>query len=279
MRKKKKKIRVAHSPDSDDAFMFYAMATRKFDTGDLSYHHTLSDIETLNKKALDGEFEVSAISFHAYAYMADQYAVLSSGGSMGSNYGPVLVSAKPLRCDRLGRKRIAIPGTLTTAFLALRLFSPDITYEVVPFDKILDELPNGEFDAGLLIHEGQLNYRDLGFHKVIDLGEWWHAETGLPLPLGGNVVRRDLGAPVMKQISEDIRASIKYGLDHRAEAMEYALEFARGLDAQRADRFVGMYVNELTLDYGVAGRAAIRRLLRDAHQAGLIPKPPRIEFI
>jgi 1,4-dihydroxy-6-naphthoate synthase len=259
--------------------MFYAMATRKFDTGDFSYHHTLSDIETLNKKALDGEFEVSAISFHAYAYMADKYAVLSSGGSMGSNYGPVLVSAKPLRRDRLGRKKIAIPGTLTTAFLALRLFSPDITYEVVPFDKILDELPNGEFDAGLLIHEGQLNYRDLGFHKVIDLGEWWHDETGLPLPLGGNVVRRDLGTTVMKQISEDIRASIKYGLDHRAEAMEYALEFARGLDAQRADRFVGMYVNELTLDYGVAGRKAIQRLLRDAHKAGLIPKPPRIEFI
>ena len=279
MRKKKKRIRVAHSPDSDDAFMFYAMATRKLDTGDRSYHHTLADIETLNKKAMNGEFEVSAISFHAYAYMADKYAVLSSGGSMGSNYGPVLVSAKPLRRDRLGRKKIAIPGTLTTAFLTLRLFSPDITYEVVPFDKILDVLPEGEFDAGLLIHEVQLNYRDLGFHKVIDLGEWWHDETGLPLPLGGNVVRRDLGATLMKQISKDIRESIKYGLDHRAEAMEYALEFARGLDAQRADRFVGMYVNELTLDYGGQGRKAVRRLLRDAHKAGLIPKPPRIEFV
>ena len=279
MRKKKKKIRVAHSPDSDDAFMFYAMATRKLDTGDLSYHHTLSDIETLNKKALDGEYEVSAISFHAYAYMADKYAVLRSGGSMGSNYGPALVSAKPLRRDRLGRKKIAIPGTLTTAFLALRLFSPEITYEVVPFDKILNVLSDGEFDAGLLIHEGQLNYRDLGFHKVLDLGEWWHDKTGLPLPLGGNVVRRDLGAAVMKQISHDIGASIKYGLDHRTEAMEYALEFARGLDPQRVDRFVGMYVNELTLDYGVAGRKAIRRLLRDGHKAGLIPKPPRIEFV
>ncbi len=272
-------IHVAHSPDSDDAFMFYAMATRKVDTGNLSYHHTLADIETLNRKALDGVYEVSAISFHAYAYLAEQYAVLSSGGSMGSNYGPVLVSAKPLPPEELGGKKIAIPGTLTTAFLALRLFSPDIAYEVVPFDKILDELPGGDFDAGLLIHEGQLNYRDMGFHKVIDLGEWWQEKTGLPLPLGGNVVRRDLGPTVMQQISKDIGASIKYGLDHRAEAMEYALEFARGLDARRADRFVGMYVNELTLDYGVAGREAIRRLLGDAHQAGLLPKPPRIDFV
>ena len=272
-------IHVAHSPDSDDAFMFYAMATRKVDTGNLSYHHTLADIETLNRKALDGVYEVSAISFHAYAYLAEQYAVLSSGGSMGSNYGPVLVSAKPLPPEELGGKKIAIPGTLTTAFLALRLFSPDIAYEVVPFDKILDELPGGDFDAGLLIHEGQLNYRDMGFHKVIDLGEWWQEKTGLPLPLGGNVVRRDLGPTVMQQISKDIGASIKYGLDHRAEAMEYALEFARGLDVRRADRFVGMYVNELTLDYGVAGREAIRRLLGDAHQAGLLPKPPRIDFV
>lgn len=259
--------------------MFYAMATRKIDTGEINYQHTLADIETLNKKAMDGEFEVSAISFHAYAYLADKYAVLRCGGSMGRNYGPVVVSSKPLRRDRLGRKKIAIPGTLTTAFLALRLFSPDITYEVVPFDKILDELPNGDFDAGLLIHEGQLNYRDLGFHKVIDLGEWWQDETGLPLPLGCNVVRRDLGPTLMKQISKDIKESIKYGLDNRSEAMEYALEFARGLDAQRADRFVGMYVNELTLDYGAEGRKAVRRLLRDAHKAGLIPKPPRVEFV
>ena len=276
---RKKRIRVAHSPDSDDAFMFYAMATRKIDTGELNYQHTLADIETLNRRAMDGEYEVSAISFHAYAYLADKYAVLRCGGSMGRNYGPVVVSSKPLRRDRLGRKKIAIPGTLTTAFLALRLFSPDITYEVVPFDKILDELPNGDFDAGLLIHEGQLNYRDLGFHKVIDLGEWWQDETGLPLPLGGNVVRRDLGSTLMKQISKDIKESIKYGLDNRSEAMEYALEFARGLDAQRADRFVGMYVNELTLDYGAEGRKAVRRLLRDAHKAGLIPKAPRVEFV
>ncbi len=276
---RKKRIRVAHSPDSDDAFMFYAMATRKIDTGELNYQHTLADIETLNKKAMDGEYEVSAISFHAYAYLADKYAVLRCGGSMGRNYGPVVVSSRPLRRDRLGRKKIAIPGTLTTAFLALRLFSPDITYEVVPFDKILDELPNGDFDAGLLIHEGQLSYRDLGFHKVIDLGEWWQDETGLPLPLGGNVVRRDLGPTLMKQISKDIKESIKYGLENRNEAMEYALEFARGLDAQRADRFVGMYVNELTLDYGAEGRKAVRRLLRDAHKAGLIPKPSRFEFV
>jgi 1,4-dihydroxy-6-naphthoate synthase len=274
-----KSIRVAHSPDSDDAFMFYALATRKIETGELRYRHTLADIETLNSKALKGTYEVSAISFHAYAQLADTYALLRCGGSMGSNYGPVVVSARRLRADNLAGKKVAIPGKLTTAFLTLQLFEPGVRYEVVPFDKILDVLPNGDFDAGLLIHEGQLNYRDLGFHKVVDLGEWWQRETELPLPLGGNIIRRDLGAPLMERISNHIAASIQYGLEHREETMEYAMEFARGLDLQRADRFVGMYVNELTLDYGPKGRKAIRRLFRDAHAAGLIPKVPKLDFV
>ena len=276
---KKKKIRVAHSPDPDDAFMFYALATRKIDTEELSYSHTLADIETLNRKAMDGEFEVSAISFHAYAYLVDKYAVLSCGGSVGQDYGPILVAPKPLRRERLAGKKVAIPGTLTTAFLVLRLFAPDISYEVVPFDRILEELPKGEFDAGLLIHEGQLSYRDMGFHKVLDLGEWWQAKTGLPLPLGGNVIRRDLGAPLMKRVSKHIAQSIQYGLEHRNDAMEFAIEFARGLDQRRVDRFVGMYVNEFTLDYGTEGRRAIRTLFRQGHKSGLIPKLPRIDFV
>jgi len=245
----KRVIRVAHSPDSDDAFMFYALATRKIDTGELSYDHTLSDIETLNRKAIegDGEYEVSAISFHAYAYLADRYALLSCGGSVGTNYGPIVVSRKPLGIDELVNTKVAIPGTMTTAFLTLRLMVPEIDYEVVAFDKILDEMAKEEFDAGLLIHEGQLTYREEGFHKVVDLGEWWQDETGLPLPLGGNVIRRDLGMPLMKMISLHIRESIQYALDHRDDALDYALSFSRGLDAQRADRFVGMYVNDLTL--------------------------------
>src|ERR1051326_2527946 len=201
----KKDIHVAHSPDSDDAFMFYAMATRKIDTGDLNYIHTLSDIETLNRRAMKGEYEVSAISFHAYAYMADKYALLSCGASMGQNYGPIVVSARPMQARSLVSTTVAIPGTLTTAFLALRLFEPDIRYEVVPFDKILDEVQRGKYDAGLLIHEGQLTYRELGLHKVLDLGEWWLERTGLPLPLGGNVIKRELGPQTMKQVAHDIR--------------------------------------------------------------------------
>ena len=277
----KKVIRVAHSPDSDDAFMFYALATRKIDTGELSYDHTLSDIETLNRKAIEGkgEYEVSAISFHAYAYLADRYALLSCGGSVGRNYGPIVVSRKPMTKAELADKKVAIPGTMTTAYLTLRLFAPDISYEVVAFDKILDEMARGEFDTGLLIHEGQLTYREEGFHKVVDLGEWWLEETGLPLPLGGNVIRRDLGMPLMKTISDHIRESIQYALDHRDEALEYALSFSRGLDEQRADKFVGMYVNDLTLDYGNDGRKGIQRLLKEAHMKGLIPEAPRIEFV
>lgn len=274
-----KKIRVAHSPDSDDAFMFYALATRKVETGDISYEHILDDIETLNRKAMEGAYEVSAVSFHAYAHMSDKYALLSSGGSVGRNYGPVLVSSKLLSKDQLAGKRIAVPGELTTACLVLRLFNPEIVCEVVRFDKIQEELARGAFDAGLLIHEGQLSYRQEGFHKVLDLGEWWLQQTDLPLPLGGNVIRRDLGEPLMKVVSGHIAESIRYGLDHRHEAMEYALEFARGLDKQSADRFVGMYVNELTLDYGVEGKAAISKLFSEAYKKDLIPKPQKLAFI
>jgi 1,4-dihydroxy-6-naphthoate synthase len=272
-------IHVAHSPDSDDAFMFYALATHKIDTHGLNYIHLLNDIETLNRKALEGEYEVSAVSFHAYAYLADKYALMSCGASMGRNYGPVVISAKPLPAQLLSEKTVAIPGTMTTAFLALRLFEPAVKYEVVAFDKILDEVQKGKYDAGLLIHEGQLTYREQGLYKVVDLGEWWQERTGLPLPLGGNVIKRSLGPELMKQIVSDIRKSILYGLQHRDEALRYALQFSRGLDTPSADRFVGMYVNELTLDYGAEGRDAVRRLLDEAHQKAIIPKQVELEFV
>jgi len=275
----KKDIHVAHSPDSDDAFMFYALATRKIDTGDLNYVHTLSDIETLNKKAMKGEYEVSAISFHAYAYMADKYALLSCGASMGKNYGPIVISGKPMRPKSLANRVVAIPGTLTSAFLTLRLFEPEVQYKVVPFDKILDEVQKGKYDAGLLIHEGQLTYREMGLHKVIDLGQWWLKQTGLPLPLGGNVIKKDLGQKLMERIGQDIRKSIQYGMDHREEAMAYAVQFSRGLDMHRVDRFIGMYVNELTLDYGSEGRQAVRKLFQEAYKKKIIPERVSLEFI
>ena len=272
-------IRVAHSPDSDDAFMFYAMATHKIDTGDRNYIHLLNDIETLNRKALEGEYEVSAISFHAYAYMADQYALLSCGASMGNNYGPIVVSGKPMSPQTLPSKIVAVPGLLTTAFLALRLYAPDVQYKVVPFDRILEDVQKGKYDAGLLIHEGQLTYREMGLYKVVDLGEWWLEKSKLPLPLGGNVIKRNLGASLMAQISKDIRRSIQYGLDHREEAIDYAIQFSRGLDLQKADRFIGMYVNELTLDYGEAGRKAVRLLLSEAHKQQIIPRNVELDFV
>lgn len=275
----KKDIRVAHSPDSDDAFMFYALATSKIDTGELHYIHLLNDIETLNRKALEGEYEVSAVSFHAYAYLSEKYALLSSGASMGRNYGPIVVSGKPMQPKALADKIVAIPGTLTTAFLALRLFEPNVKYAVVPFDKILDEVQKGKYEAGLLIHEGQLTYREVGLHKVLDLGEWWQERTGLPLPLGGNVIKRELGPKMMKQVGTDIRKSIQYGLDHREEATAYAIQFSRGLDLHKADRFIGMYVNDLTLDYGTEGRKAVRKLLAEAHQKGFIPNAVTPEFV
>src|ERR1051326_1310561 len=275
----KKDIHVAHSPDSDDAFMFYALATRKIDTDDLNYVHTLSDIETLNKKAMEGEYEVSAISFHAYAYMSDKYALLSCGASMGKNYGPIVISGKPMRPKSLANRVVAIPGPLTTAFLTLRLFEPEVQYSVVAFDKILDEVQKGNYDAGLLIHEGQLTYREMGLHKVIDLGQWWLKQTGLPLPLGGNVIKRDLGSKLMERISTDIRKSIQYGLDHREEAMSYAIQFSRGLDTNHVDRFIGMYVNELTLDYGSEGRQAVRKLFQEAYKKKIIPERVSLDFV
>jgi 1,4-dihydroxy-6-naphthoate synthase len=275
----KRDIQVAHSPDSDDAFMFYALATRKIDTGDLNYVHSLSDIETLNRRALNGELEVSAVSIHAYAYMADKYALLSCGASMGKNYGPIVVAAKPIAPKSLATQTVAVPGTLTTAFLALRLFDPTIQYEVVPFDKITEQVQKGKYDAGLLIHEGQITYREEGLHKVLDLGQWWLKQTGLPLPLGGNVVKRDLGRKLMERVGDDIRKSIQYALDHREEAMEYAIQFSRGLDTQNVDRFIGMYVNESTLDYGTEGRQAVRRLLQEAYKKKLIPEKITLEFV
>jgi 5,8-dihydroxy-2-naphthoate synthase len=276
---RQKDIHVAHSPDSDDAFMFYALATRKIDTGDLKYIHLLKDIETLNRRAMKGEYEVSAISFHAYAYLSDKYALLSSGASMGRNYGPIVISGKRMQARSLAGKTIAIPGTLTTAFLTLRLFEPEIQYHVVPFDQILEEVHRGKYEAGLLIHEGQLTYREMGLHKVIDLGEWWQAETGLPLPLGGNIIKRDLGEKTIERVSKDIKKSIQYALDHRDEALAYAMQFSRGLDTGRADRFVGMYVNDLTLDYGVEGRKAVRRLFSEAHKNKIIPSAVKLEFV
>lgn len=272
-------IRVAHSPDSDDAFMFYALATHKIDTGELNYIHLLNDIETLNRKALEGEYEVSAVSFHAYAYLADKYALLSCGASMGNNYGPIVVSGKPLQPKALAGKVVAVPGLLTTAFLSLRLFEPAVKHEVVPFDRIIEEVQKGKYEAGLLIHEGQLTYREMGLHKVVDLGEWWQERTGLPLPLGGNVIKRTLGPELMTRVSQDIRKSIQYALDHRDEAIDYAIQFSRGLDMQKADRFIGMYVNELTLDYGADGRLAVQRLLEEAFDKKIIPNKVTFDFV
>ena len=228
---------------------------------------------------MKGEYEVSAISFHAYAYMADKYALLSCGASMGKNYGPIVISGKPMRPKSLANKVVAIPGTLTSAFLTLRLFEPEVQYKVVPFDKILDEVQKGKYDAGLLIHEGQLTYREMGLHKVIDLGQWWLKQTGLPLPLGGNVIKKDLGQKLMERVGQDIRKSIQYGLDHREEAMAYALQFSRGLDMPRVDRFIGMYVNDLTLDYGSEGRQAVRKLFQEAYKKKIIPERVLLEFI
>jgi 5,8-dihydroxy-2-naphthoate synthase len=228
---------------------------------------------------MKGEYEVSAVSFHAYAYMSDKYALLSCGASMGQNYGPIVVSSKPMRPKSLANITVAVPGTLTTAFLTLRLLEPDVQYKVVPFDKILGEVQKGKYEAGLLIHEGQLTYREMGLHKVVDLGVWWQKETGLPLPLGGNVIKRDLGKRLMERVAQDIRKSIQYGLDHREEAMAYAIQFSRGLDTQHVDRFIGMYVNELTLDYGTEGKQAVKKLLSEAFKKKIIPERVALEFI
>lgn len=278
-------IRVGHSPDPDDAFMFHALANDKIPTGNLRFTHELQDIETLNRRALKGELEVTAVSLHAYAFLLDKYALLPSGCSMGDRYGPMVVARTPLKIEELPALKIAVPGTLTTAFLTLKLLYESIgaadklQYEVVPFDEILGVVEAGKFDAGLIIHEGQLTFQNQGLHLVVDLGVWWHDRTGLPLPLGGNVIRKDLGVEMMTEVSRLLKESIQYGLEHRKEALAHALNYARDMDVTLADKFVGMYVNDWTLDYGERGRTAVRKLLAEAHRAGIIPNPVEIEFV
>ena len=277
---KQKTISLAHSPDSDDAFMFYALATNKIDTRDIEFKHSLQDIQTLNEEARKGTYDVTAISFHAYAYVADKYALLPHGASIGDNYGPSVVAREELNPAELSNVKIAVPGTLTSAFLTLRIFNPDFKYEVVPFDQITEAVTEGTCDAGLLIHEGQLFYQDLGLRKVLDLGEWWHEHTGgLPLPMGGNAIRRDLGPEMIHEVSDLLKESIRYSLDNREDALAYAMQFARDMDPALADRFVSMWVNELTLDYGERGREAVRRLLSEGHERGIIPKAVDVEFV
>jgi 5,8-dihydroxy-2-naphthoate synthase len=276
----KRLITVGHSPDPDDAFMFYALAHNKLDTGDLVFRHELQDIETLNRRALKGELEVSAVSIHAYAYLADKYALLPSGCSMGDRYGPMVVARKELAIGDLRTVTIAVPGTMTTAFLALRLLLPgEIKHQVIPFDEIIPAVAAGKFDAGLIIHEGQLTFQNQGLRLIVDLGVWWQEKTGLPLPLGGNAVRRDLGPETMRTISRLLKESIRYALGHRQDALDYALQYARDMDRGLADRFVGMYVNDWTLDYGPRGRAAVARLLDEGHRAGVIPHQVAVDFV
>jgi 1,4-dihydroxy-6-naphthoate synthase len=272
-------IHVAHSPDSDDAFMFYALAAGKIDTEGLTYVHELQDIESLNQRAMRGELEVTAVSIHAYAYLSDRYALLPHGASMGDRYGPRLVARDPASRTDVKGKRIAIPGPLTSAYLALQLYEPDFVPVFTPFDAIEDAVVDGEVDMGLLIHEGQLTFAERGLHLVADMGEWWFQETGLPLPLGGNVVRKDLGPELTHKISRHLRDSIAYGLQHRVGALDHAMQYARGLDRSKADTFVGMYVNDWTLDYGDRGRKAVRLFLERGVQAGLVTKPVTVEFV
>ncbi len=272
-------VRVAHSPDSDDAFMFYALAEEKLPTGPFRFAHTLQDIETLNRRALEGVFEVTAISIHAYAYVSDKYILLRSGASMGERYGPIVVARSSMDAADLSGRKVAIPGKMTSAYLALRLFQPRFEPIVIPFDQIMSAVEAGEVEAGLLIHEGQLTYGQAGLHKVVDLGQWWCESTGLPLPLGGNAIRRDLGNDCISQISSLIRQSIQYALDHRKDALDHALRYARDLDPGQADRFVGMYVNSRTLDYGEDGRRAVQLFLDRAFEAKLIPRRVRAEFV
>ncbi len=274
-----REITVAHSPDSDDAFMFYGLATNKVRVPGLKFSHTLCDIETLNRKAMEGFYDVTAISFHAYPYIHERYALMACGGSVGEGYGPMVVSAKPLGIEDIKRLTIAVPGTLTSAYLALKLLAPKVATEVVPFDQIIPQILEGKFEAGLIIHEGQLTYAKSGLHKVVDLGKWWRDITGLPLPLGGNAIKRDLGAALMAEVTSALKQSIQYALEHREEALEYAMQFARDLDRRTANRFVSMYVNERTVDYGKDGREAIVRLLDMGHAGGVIPNKVKVEFV
>jgi 1,4-dihydroxy-6-naphthoate synthase len=273
-------VTIAHSPDSDDAFMFYGLATGKVRVPGYKFTHTLCDIETLNRKAMDEAlYDVTAISFHAYPYLQKNYALMACGGSVGEGYGPMIVATQRFSTEEISRVRVAVPGTLTTAYLTLKLFSPEIETTTVPFDKIIPGLLAGDFDAGLIIHEGQLTYSNSGLYRVLDLGAWWREETGLPLPLGGNAIRRSLGPEVMRTVTQALRDSIQHAFDHREAALEYALQFARDLDPQLANRFVNMYVNERTLDYGTEGKKAIGKLLTMGHERGLIPYPAQVDFV
>jgi 5,8-dihydroxy-2-naphthoate synthase len=272
-------IRLGHSPDPDDAFMFWALAAGRVDPRGFEFEHVLRDIQTLNEWALEARLEVTAISLHAYPFVQERYALLPHGASMGNGYGPVVVTREPMAKEDLREVEIAVPGRMTTAFLVLRLYLGDFRHRVLPFDEILEAVRDGDVDAGLLIHEGQLTYGDEGLQKVVDLGEWWLAETGLPLPLGANVARRDLGEERLRDLSGVLAESIDAGLAHRQEAMEYALQFGRGLDFSLGDRFVGMYVNELTQDYGEEGRAAVRELLRRGEAIGAFDRPVQVDFV
>ena len=272
-------ITVAHSPDSDDAFMFYGLATSKLETDGLKFEHTLKDIQSLNEDAKNGVYDVTAISFHAYAYVDDKYALLPHGASIGDRYGPILVSKDPRRAEEIPNMKIAVPGELTSAFLALRIYNQDFEYTVVPFDEIIDCVQKGKADAGLLIHEGQLFYKQMGLSKVLDLGEWWHEKTGLPLPMGGNVIKRDLGEELMRKVSKHLLQSIKYSMDNREDALAYAMQFARDMPTELADRFVAMWVNDLTLDYGERGREGVKRLLQEGYDKGIIPHKVEVNFV
>jgi len=275
-----REIKIAHSPDSDDAFMFYGLATNKVRVPGYKFTHTLTDIETLNHRAMTDQFyDVTAISFHAYPYIQENYAIMACGGSMGDSYGPMIVAPRAYTLDEVKRLKIAVPGTLTTAYLTLKLFAPEIETVTVEFDKIIPAVLAGEFDAGLIIHEGQLTYGRDGLTKIIDLGVWWHEQTGLPLPLGGNAIRRSLGKDVQEITTQALRDSIQHALDHREAALEYAMQFARDLDTSLANRFVGMYVNERTLDYGEDGREAIKKILAMGYERGIIPYKADVEFV
>ena len=275
----KRIITVAHSPDSDDAFMFYGLATNKLETNNLKFEHTLKDIQTLNEDAKNGVYDVTAVSFHAYAYISDKYALLPHGASIGDKYGPILVSKEKRSPEEIPNMKIAIPGELTSAFLALRIYNQDFEYVVVPFDEIIETVQNGKADAGLLIHEGQLFYKQIGLAKVLDLGEWWFEKTGLPLPMGGNVIRRELGADLMKEVSKYLHQSIVYSMENREDALVYAMQFARDMPPELADRFVAMWVNDLTLDYGQRGRDAVKLLLKEGFEKGIIPHQVEVDFV
>lgn len=274
----KRELTLGHSPDPDDAFMFYALAADRIDTDGLTFRHVIQDIETLNRRAINAELDITAVSIHAYAYVLNEYALLTSGASMGDNYGPLVIARNPMTLDQLRNSTIAVPGLMTTAYLVLRLCLGDVKTVVVPFDQIMDSVERGDVDAGLLIHEGQLTYSARGFTKIIDLGEWWMSETGLPLPLGGNAIKKSLGPELISQVSTLLRESIEYGLANRDVAVRHSMKYGRGMAESLTDRFVGMYVNDYTIDYGERGREAVRLLLERGHQAGIIPRPVQLEF-